>query len=81
MIIEGYFSYFSKKPYVMTPHLNCLIETFQMRSRNICFYAELTKHIPNYHHLLPFTPSYLELCSFGIDFFCKGRLLEIISLC
>ena len=39
--------------YVMTPHLNCLIETVQMRGHNICFYAELTKIISNYHKILP----------------------------
>ena len=33
----------------MTPHLNCLDETVQMRGHNISFYAELTKIIPNYH--------------------------------
>ena len=51
------FVFFSPKPYVVTPHLNrCLVETVQMRGHNICFYAELTKHIPNYHqiHVLPF---------------------------
>ena len=36
----------------MTPHLNCLIETVQMRGHNICFYVELTKIIPNYHQIL-----------------------------
>ena len=41
------FSYFKLKPYVVTPHLNCLIETVQMRGQ--WFYAELTKIIPNYH--------------------------------
>ena len=34
------FSYFSLKPYVVTSHLNCLIETVQMRGHNICFNAE-----------------------------------------
>ena len=47
-----YFSYFSSKPYVVTPHLNRLVETVQMRGHNICFYAELTKVIPNYHQIL-----------------------------
>ena len=37
----------------MTPHLNRLIETVQMKGHNICFYAELTKIIPNYHKILP----------------------------
>ena len=39
------FSYFSSKPYVVTPHLNRLIETVQLRGHNICCYAELTKII------------------------------------
>ena len=47
------FSYFSSKPYVMTPHLNCLIETVQMRGHNIRFDGELTKIIPNYQQILP----------------------------
>ena len=37
------FSYFSSKTYVVTPHLNRLVETVQMRGHSICFYAELTK--------------------------------------
>ena len=46
------FSYFSRKPYVMTPHLNCLIESVQMRGHNKLFYAALTKIIPNYHQII-----------------------------
>ena len=38
--------------YVVTPHLNRLTETVQMRGYNICFYVELTKIIPNYHQIL-----------------------------
>ena len=53
MIIEDNFSYFLWKLYVVTPHLNRLIETVQMRGHNICFYAELTKIIPNYHQIFP----------------------------
>ena len=52
MIIRDTFSYFSLKLYVVTPHLNCLVETVQMRGHNICFCAELTKIIPYYHQLL-----------------------------
>ena len=33
----------------MTPHLNRLAETIQMRGHNLLFYAEITKIIPNYH--------------------------------
>ena len=39
-VFDDNFSYFSVKPYVLTPHLNCLIEMVQMRGYNICFYAE-----------------------------------------
>ena len=35
---------FSLKPYVVTP---------QLEGHNICFYAEITKIIPNYHQILP----------------------------
>ena len=61
MIIKDNFSYFSSKPYVVTPHLNRLIETVQMRGHNICFYAELTKIIPNYHQILPLSFQGLSL--------------------
>ena len=47
MITEGFF-YFSLKPYVVTPQLNRLVETVQMRGQNICFYVEFTKIIPYY---------------------------------
>ena len=48
MIIEDDFSYFTLKPNVVTPLMNHLVETVQMRGHNIGFYAELTKFIPNY---------------------------------
>ena len=47
MIIRDNFSYFSFKLYVVTPHLNRLNKTVQMRGQNICLYAGLTKIIPN----------------------------------
>ena len=34
------FSHFSLKPYVVTPHLNRLIETVQMRGHNIYGFNE-----------------------------------------
>ena len=37
------FSYFSSKPYDVTPHLYRLIEAVQMRGHNISFYIELKK--------------------------------------
>ena len=45
MIIEGYnsFSYFSFKPYVVTPHLNHLMKTFQMRDHNL-FLCNINKN-------------------------------------
>ena len=43
MIIEDNFSYFSLKLHVVSPHLNRLAETVQMRGHNICFSGELTK--------------------------------------
>ena len=52
-VFDDNFSYLSSKPYDVTPHLNRLVETVQMRGHNICFYAELTKTIPNYHQILP----------------------------
>ena len=48
-VFDDNFSYFSWKPYAVTPHLNCLVETVQMRGHNICFNAELTEIILNYH--------------------------------
>ena len=57
MIIRDNFSYFSLKPYVVTPHLNCLVKTIQMRDHSICFNAEVTKIIPNFHQILPLNNS------------------------
>ena len=37
MIIRDNFSYISLKPYVVTPHLNRLDETVQMRGHNCVF--------------------------------------------
>ena len=39
------------KPYGVTSHLNHLVEMVQMRGHNICFYAKLTKIIPNYYQI------------------------------
>ena len=64
---KGYFFLFLFKPSVVTPHLNLLIDTVQMRDHNMflshrdgseegsqpmCLYAELTKITPNYHQIL-----------------------------
>ena len=34
-VFDDNFSYFSLKPYVVTPHLNHLIEMVQMRGHNV----------------------------------------------
>ena len=58
------FSYFSLKPYVVTPHLNRLSETVQLKGHNTCN-AEFTKIIPNSQQILPLI--YLELCRCILD--------------
>ena len=50
-----FFSYFSSKPYVVTPHLNRLVQTVQMRGHNICSDSALTIVIPNYRRIVPFS--------------------------
>ena len=42
-VFDDNFSYFSSKPYAVTPHLNRLDETVQMRRQNICFNAKQPK--------------------------------------
>ena len=51
MIIEVKIFLILIEPYVVTHHLNRLLETVQMRGHNKCFCAELTKIIPNYHQI------------------------------
>ena len=41
-VFDDIFLYFSSKPYVVTSHMNRLVEAVQMSGHNICFYAELT---------------------------------------
>ena len=53
VVIWGIFFSFLTELYVVNPHLNRLDETVQMKCHNICFYAELTKIIPNYHQIIP----------------------------
>ena len=53
MIIRDYFHYFCLKTYVVTPHLNHLVEMVQMRGHNIWFQLEIRKIIP---HLPSNTP-------------------------
>ena len=53
MIIEAYFFfYFSLKPYC-DPSSEPSCQDGSDRDHSICFYAELTKSIPNYQQILP----------------------------
>ena len=45
-LIIIFFLFFSLKPYVVTPHLNHLIETVQMSGHNICFLCRINKNYP-----------------------------------
>ena len=36
-VYDDNFSYFSSKPYVVTPHLKRLVKMVQLRGHNICF--------------------------------------------
>ena len=59
------FSCFSLKSYVVTPHLNLLNVTVQIRGHYLCFYVEL-KIITNYHQILPLTQSSEERSSYRL---------------
>ena len=69
-VFDDIFSYFSSKPYVVTPHLHCLAETVQMRvmmrqlrQMRVTTYV-LSRINKNYPKLCPNipsnTPSYLD---------------------
>ena len=45
MVIEGLFSYYSLKLYVVTPYLNHLVETVQIRGQNM-FLHRTNKNYP-----------------------------------
>ena len=47
------------QPYVVTPHLNRLAETVQMRGHNICFNGKIRKIIHNLSSY-PFLPGALD---------------------
>ena len=47
------FLFFSSQQYDVTPDLNRLDETVQMRGHNICFYAELSSSTLSYLELQP----------------------------
>ena len=53
------FFYFSSKPYVVTPHLNCLAKVVQIRGQDMC----LCRINKNYPLLSPNIPSNLEFCA------------------
>ena len=50
----------------MTPHLNRLDETVQMRGHNLCYSAELSKIISNYHQILLLIKSSADLSAYKI---------------
>ena len=62
---------FLHKTYVMTPHLNHLHKTVQMRGHNIWFWREIRKIIIRYAHLsralLWFNHKFLCLHPFSVD--------------
>ena len=75
------FSYFSSKPYVVTPQLNRLDETVQIRGHNIWFCAELTKVsliVINYSLLSVYLSKYcvlhLKVCTIRRHHRRSGRL-------
>ena len=49
MIVRDNVCYFCKKTYVVTPHLNCLDETVQMR---VTIYGSDEKFMKNCHQIL-----------------------------
>ena len=61
MIIDDNFSYFSFKPYVLTPNLIRLNETVQMKVHNLCFLCRITCKT-KYPQLSSNTPSDPQLC-------------------
>ena len=48
----------SHRNHVVVPHLNCLVETVQMKGSQHMFLCRINK---NYPYLSPITPSFLEL--------------------
>ena len=68
--MQCFCSYFSLKPYVVTPHVNRLDEMVQT-----CFDAEITKIIPNYHqifHLILSSGFEFPLFENALQFFFVG---------
>ena len=51
MISQDNYSYFSVKPYVVIPHPNRLVGSYEGSQH--MFLTKLTKIIPNYHQVLP----------------------------
>ena len=46
--IRNNYSFSSLKPYVVTPHLNYLVETVQVKGHNICFKQKVSLIIIKY---------------------------------
>ena len=65
------FFYMSLKPYVVTPHLNSLVETAQIRGQNICFYAELTK--------LSLIIIKYSLLSTALEYFSEAKIFKHLN--
>ena len=68
VIIRDNFCFFYIKTYVVTPHLNRLNETVQMRGHNICFRSKIRKIIIKYS-LLSRALRY-TLMNLGVRFHC-----------
>ena len=64
------------KPYIVTPHLNRLI---QMKGHYLCFQLEFTKITPNYHQLLPVIQRYDSKNLQQIIYLCINKFPRIFS--
>ena len=58
------------------PHLSRLNGTVQVRSHNVCFYAELTKIVPYYHRILRL----MVLKLWFLESFLSVKILKFISM-
>ena len=89
VIIRDNFCLVYIKTYVVTPHLNRLIETVQMRGHNICFRSKIRKIIIKYsllsralqvHQILYPVPCKKKISSKTLDlsihYTCKSTVKE-----
>ena len=74
MAIGIVFCYFSLKPYVVTPHLNRLDETVQMRVTTYVL-RRINKNIPTYHQILPHLRPLRSLVS-HLNAGCKMLIIQ-----